>query len=395
MLLNVSLNMKTTKQSKIAMKKKKLLFIAITITALASLTSCGDESTQAQAANQPQALPFPVTAVPTKTVTGYSSYPANIEGIVNSEVRAKVSGYITDVLVDEGEKVRKGQVLFKLETQSLDQDAQAAKANVNAAQVEVDKLKPLVEKNIISNVQLETAKAKLQQAKSSYNSILANIGYGNIKSPVDGYVGAIRLREGALVSPTSQQPLTTVSDISKVYAYFSMNETDYLNFIQGTSGSSIEEKIDSLPAVKLKLANGSMYEQEGKIETINSQINQSTGSISFRAEFDNPSRILTNGNSGSIMIPDTYTNAVVVPQEMTFEQQGNVLVYKLGANDSVTAQALGIEATINNYYVVNNGVKEGDTIVASGVGKIRGKTKIKPQPVQFDSVAKPIEKVFQ
>lgn len=393
--MNVSLNMKTTKQSKIAMKKKKLLFIAITITALASLTSCGDESTQAQAANQPQALPFPVTAVPTKTVTGYSSYPANIEGIVNSEVRAKVSGYITDVLVDEGEKVRKGQVLFKLETQSLDQDAQAAKANVNAAQVEVDKLKPLVEKNIISNVQLETAKAKLQQAKSSYNSILANIGYGNIKSPVDGYVGAIRLREGALVSPTSQQPLTTVSDISKVYAYFSMNETDYLNFIQGTSGSSIEEKIDSLPAVKLKLANGSMYEQEGKIETINSQINQSTGSISFRAEFDNPSRILTNGNSGSIMIPDTYTNAVVVPQEMTFEQQGNVLVYKLGANDSVTAQALGIEATINNYYVVNNGVKEGDTIVASGVGKIRGKTKIKPQPVQFDSVAKPIEKVFQ
>lgn len=377
------------------MKKKQLLFIAISITALASLSSCGDENSQAQAASQPQVQPFPVTEVPTKTVTGYSSFPANIEGIVNSEVRAKVSGYITDVLVDEGQKVRKGQVLFKLETQSLDQDAQAAKANVNAAQVEVDKLKPLVEKNIISEVQLETAKAKLQQAKSGYNSIMANIGYANIKSPVDGYVGSIRLREGALVSPTSQQPLTTVSDISKVYAYFSMNETDYLDFIQNTSGKDIQEKIDSLPAVKLKLANGSMYEQEGKIETINSQINESTGAISFRAEFDNPGRVLTNGNSGSIMIPDTYKDAVVVPQEMTFEQQGNVLVYKLGANDSVTAQAIGIKATINNYYVVKDGVKEGDTIVASGVSKIRGKTKIKPQPVKFDSVAKPIEKVFQ
>src|SRR5690554_1221278 len=189
----------------------------------AVLASCGNKQAGPNQANARPALSIPVTDVQNRTVTSYITYPTNIEGIVNSEVRAKISGYITDVLVDEGQRVKKGQVLFKLETQSLTQDAAAAKANVNAAQVEVDKLVPLVEKNIISQVQLETAKAKLEQAKSSYSSIAANIGYGTIVSPVDGYVGEIRIRKGALISPTNQTALTTVTDISSVYAYFSMN----------------------------------------------------------------------------------------------------------------------------------------------------------------------------
>src|SRR5690606_33981940 len=153
------------------------------------------------------------------------------------------------VLVDAGQKVRKGQVLFKLETQSLSEDAAAAQANVNAAQVEVDKLIPLVEKNIISSAQLETAKAKLPQARSSYNSIVANIGYATIRSPVDGYVGAINLREGALVSPTSTIPLTTVADIEKIYAFFSLNEKQYLDFIQNAPGKDLDEKIKNMPKV--------------------------------------------------------------------------------------------------------------------------------------------------
>jgi len=361
-----------------------------------SFTSCGgDQNSQAQAAPGNQVMPYPVTEVPTKTLTGYTSYPVSIEGIVNSEVRAKVTGYITDVLVDEGAKVKKGQLLFKLETQSLNQDAEAAKANVNAAQVEVDKLKPLVEKNIISEVQLETAKAKLQLAKSNYNSITANIGYANIKSPVDGYVGSIRLREGALVSPTSQAPLTTVSDISKVYAYFSLNESDYLNFLQNNKGETVEEKIGNMPKVQLKLANGTMYNEEGKIETINSQVNENTGTVSFRAIFDNPARLLTNGNSGKVLIPETYENAVVVPQESTFEQQGNILVYKLGKNNKVNSSIIKVITSIDNLYIVESGVEKGDSIVAKGLAKLRPETEIKPQPTPFDSVAKPIEQVFR
>lgn len=368
----------------------KLLIVSI---GLISLASCGEGKDQ-NAAQAAQPKPYPVYEVPTKTVTGFTTYPASIEGIVNSEVRAKVSGYITKVLVDEGEQVKAGQILFKLETQSLSQDAAAAKANVNAAQVEVDKLKPLVEKNIISSVQLETAKAKLQQAQSGYNGILANIGYANIKSPVDGYVGSIRKREGALISATDQEPLTTVSDISKVYAYFSMNESDYLDFIQDAEGATIQDKIDNIPAVRLKLANGSLYDQEGKIQTINSVINTNTGSISFRAIFDNPSRLLTNGNSAILEIPKTYKDVLVVSQESTYEQQGNTLVFKLQNNDSVVSSIVKVKAEVDNLYVIESGVEQGDSVVAKGADKLRSGTRISPQPVAFDSVAKPLEKVF-
>lgn len=354
--------------------------------------SCGDDKENQMAAQQP--MPYPVYEVPTKTVTAFTTYPASIEGIVNSDVRAKVSGYVTKVLVDAGEKVKAGQILFKLETQSLSQDADAAKANVNAAQVEVDKLKPLVEKNIISSVQLETAKAKLQQAKSGYNAILANIGYANIKSPVDGYVGAINKREGALVSPGDQIPLTTVSDISEIYAFFSMNEKDYLDFIQETEGATVQDKIANIPAVRLRLANGSLYEQEGKIETINAVVNANTGSISFRAKFDNPSLLLTNGNSAKVEIPKIYENVIVVSQESTFEQQGNYQIFKLMANDSVVSSTIKVKAQVDNLYVVESGVEAGDSVVAKGADKLRTGTKIKPQPVAFDSVAKPLEKVF-
>ena len=357
------------------------------------LLSCGNNEQNQQVPQGP--MPFQVTSIPLKTVTGYTVYPTSIEGINNSDVRAKISGYITEVLVDEGQKVKKGQTLFRLETQSLSQDAAAAKANVNAAQVEIEKLKPLVEKNIISNVQLETAKAKLQQAKSAYNSIGANIDYGTIKSPVDGYVGEIRLRKGTLVSPSSQEPLTTVSDISKVYAYFSMNERDYLDFIQNSEGKDIESKIKNLQKVTLVLANGKDYDVEGTIETINSQVNAKTGSISFRAVFDNAARLLTNGNSGKIKIPKTYKDAVVVPKEATYEQQGSTYVYKIAQNDMAVATRIGILADVDNVYVVSEGLKTGDKIVAKGVAKLRGDTAIKPMEIPFDSVAKPIEKVFR
>lgn len=358
-------------------------------------SSCGDSKNPQAAMAGPQTPTLPVVSVPTKTVTAYTTYPASIEGIVNSQVNAKISGYITDVLVDEGQKVKKGQTLFRLETQTLSQDAAAARANVNAAQVEVDKLKPLVEKNIISNVQLETAKAKLQQAKSSYNSIAANIDYGNIKSPVDGYVGSINLRKGALVSPSSQVPMTTVSDISKVYAYFSMNEKEYLDFIQNAEGKTIEEKIKKLPKVRLVLANGSLYEEEGTIETINSQVNANTGSVSFRAVFDNPSRILTNGNSGKIQVPKVYTDALVVPQEATYEQQGSIYVYKVAEDGMATSTKIETTAEVENLYVVASGLQKGDKIVAKGANKLRGNSKINPQEMPFDSIAKPIEKVFR
>ncbi|CAM1339277.1 efflux RND transporter periplasmic adaptor subunit [Tenacibaculum aestuarii] len=374
---------------------RKTRIYGITILGIVVMTFTGCKKEQQQVPNQQRALPLAVIAVPQKNVTAYTSYPTTIEGTVNSEVRAKVSGYIQKVLVDEGQKVRKGQALFKLETQSLSQDAGAAKANVNAAQVEVEKLKPLVEKNIISPVQLETAKAKLAQAKSAYNSVVANIGYATVRSSVDGYVGAIPYREGSLVSATSAKPLTTVASIKKVFAYFSMNETEYLNFLQQTEGKTLQEKIKNFPKVELVLANGQAYEEKGTIETVTGQIDAKTGTVSFRAVFDNPNRLLTNGNSGTIKIPKLYEEALVVPQSATYEQQGQTYVYSVGENNTANSTLITVKDKNDMLYVVGSGIKKDDLIVVKGIGKLRNGMPVEPQKVAFDSIVKPIKPLFQ
>ncbi|HLV69962.1 MAG TPA: efflux RND transporter periplasmic adaptor subunit [Xanthomarina sp.] len=373
------------------MTKFKILSIAILGVALL-FTSCKQE---VQQASQQQALPLAVAKVPQKNVTAYTTYPTAIEGTINSEVRAKVSGYIQKVLVDEGQRVKKGQVLFKLETQSLSQDAEAAKSRVNVAQVEVNKLKPLVEKNIISEVQLETAKANLAQAKSTYRSIAANIAYATVTSPVDGFVGAIPYREGSLVSATSAKPLTTVASIEKVFAYFSMNETDYLNFIQQTKGKTLQDKIENFPKVELILANGQAYDQTGIIETVTGQIDTNTGTVSFRAVFNNPNMFLTNGNSGTIKIPKQYQNALVVPQSATFEQQGQTFVYTVGEDNTAKATLITIEDKTDLFFIVDSGVKAGDLIILKGIGKLRNGMPIVPQESEFDSIVKQLKPLFQ
>jgi membrane fusion protein (multidrug efflux system) len=329
-----------------------------------------------------------------RTVTSYKSYPANIEGVVNSEVRAKVSGYITNVLVDAGQPVKRGQLLFRLETQSLNQEAAAGKANVYAAQVEVDKLKPLVEKDIISNVQLETAKARLEQAKSTYNSVTANIGYAEIRSPVDGILGSINFRKGALISPQDQLPLTRVSTIENVYAYFAMNEKDFLSFITATAGSSMEAKIKNLPKVKLILANGQEYETEGTIETISGDIDPGTGTVTFRAIFANPAGLLRKGSSGTITVPQVFEDALIVPALSTYEQQGKTFVYTV-QGDSLVASALTILSQTGNMYVVSDGVEAGTLILAKGANKVKPGTKIIPEEVAMDSILTSFNTVFK
>lgn len=355
--------------------------------------SCKESNPGQQTAMGP--LSIPVVEVAIKNVSGFTSYPTSIEGTINSKVRAKVAGYITDVLVDEGQAVKKGQLIFKLETQSLSQDAGAAEANVSAAQVEVDRLEPLVAKGIIGKVQLETAEARLAQAQASYNSIAANVDYANIKSPVDGYVGAIPFRLGALVSPNDPTPLTTVSAIDSVYAFFALNERDYLNFLQTTPGKNLSEKIENFPPVELRMVNGTIYEEKGKIETVTGQVSTSTGTVSFRASFPNPNRLLANGNSGSIMIPKTYKDATVVPESSTFEQQGRVYVYQVQGDTMAVTSSIVVTDRVENLIVIGSGIEAGEKIVAQGVGKLRNNTPIVPEPVCFDSIANTLNVVFK
>ena len=200
---------------------KVLIFSSIALFAV----GCKNGNQQASGAMGPTEKVLPTITVGEQSTTSNLSFPVNIEGVVNSPVQAKISGYITKVLVDEGQTVRQGQPMFQLETQTLNQSAASAKAQVEVARVEVNRLLPLVEKNIVSKVQLETAQANLQRAQAAYNEVASNIGFAVVKAPVNGVVGAIQYREGALVT-ANNTVLTTVSDVKDVYAYFSMNEKD-------------------------------------------------------------------------------------------------------------------------------------------------------------------------
>lgn len=408
--------------------KNKLIIVSL---ALLSVISCKKKEEKKQ--EGPKEVP--VVEVQQRNVTGYQSFPASIQGRVNNDVRAKIQGYITQVLVDEGQYVTKGQPLFRLETNTLNQSADAARAGigaaqsgvaaakanvsaaqaaVNASQVEVNKLIPLVQKNIISAVQLETAKANLSraqaqlaqaqaaqaqaaagvsQASANYKGVQANIDYSVIRAPISGVLGKLPFRVGSLVGPNDPTPLTTVSDTSGIFAYFSMNEREYLDFLENAYGATVPEKLRNMPMVELELANGSLYGEKGKIEAVTGQIDPTTGTIQFRVSFTNASKLLSNGNSGTIKVPKLYDKALVVPESATFEQQGLVYVFKV-EKDTAKNVMIGVTDRVNNLVVVKDGIKKGEKIVAQGVGTLKPGTAVKPKPANFDEIVNAIKPIF-
>ncbi len=374
------------------------------------LASCGgnkDEKAKAAAAAAAQPQAYPIFAVATQSTTLDSDYPATIEGIQDIDIRPKVDGFIEKIYVDEGAVVKKGQLLFKINAPQYEQQvrtAQAsissAEANVNAAQLQVNKTKPLVDKDIISKYELEAAqltlqtrKAALAQAKAELVNAQVNLGYTNITSPVDGVVGSIPFKTGSLVSPSTTQPLTTVSNISKVYAYFSLNEKQLLDFANNYKGKTLAAQMKNIPAVSLILADGTTYAQNGKIESINGQINTSTGSASLRATFPNPTAILKSGASAAVRIPQHIEDVILIPQKSTMDLQGKKFVYLLGDSAKVTSTEIGImENTKGKFYVVTKGLKAGDKIVLEGFQSLKNGTMIKPQAFNADSIYAEVKK---
>jgi len=363
--------------------KNRLLLSALA--AFSLLASCGKKQEQAPAQAGP--MPFPVQTVTRQDAVVNEEYTANLEGQQNVEIRPKVNGFIQKIYVDEGQEVKKGQLLFKLETQTLNQDAAAAKAAVNAAQVEVDRLKPLVDRKIISNVQLETAKAGLAQAKAAYGSVAASISYGTITSPVNGVVGALPFKEGALVSSTMEQPLTTVSDTRVMRAYFAMNEKQMLTFTKTFPGASLEAKLKNTPAVSLVLVDGSEYAQKGRLQAVQGLVNATTGTTQFRAEFANPQAILRSGSNGVVRIPVQHDNAIVVPQNAVFDMQGKQMIYVVGKDNTVKSKVLTIATTSGKNFIVSEGLEEGEVIVVEGASKLKDGMAIVPQPVKEEAPA--------
>lgn len=368
---------------------------------IAALYGCGSSvANENIGAAPPQQLP--VLTVATAPATTYTEYSTALEGKVNVEIRPQVEGYLEKIYVDEGAYVKQGQPLFKINDHIYNEQLNNAKssfagalANVQKAKVEVDRLTPLVENQVISEIQLKTAKAAYEaavaaaeQAKAQVGNAQINAGYTFIKAPVSGYVGRFPYKTGSLVGNGESQPLTLLSDVSEIYAYFSLSEPDFIAFKNQFPGNTIEEKVKQVPPVELVLADNSVYAEKGKIGTVEGQFDKTMGAITFRATFPNKGGVLRSGNTGKIRIPKLLNSVVIIPQEATFEVQDKVFVFAVNDSNKVASKPIVISGKTSSYYFVENGIKPGEKIVLSGTGNLREGTAIVPQPVSIDSLFK-------
>jgi len=328
------------------------------------------------------------------SVTVHKKFPATIEGQQVIEIRPMINGYISQILVNEGESVRKGQVLFRIKNPQYEQAVVSARANVNSAEagvnsaaIEVEKVKPLVEKGIVSNYRLQSAeltleakKADLEEAKATLANAEANLGYTVINAPQDGIIGTIPYKVGALVTSSSAEALTKLSDISNVIAYFSWNEKQLLDLLEGTTGRSLDEKIKNIPAATLVLANGSEYSEKGKVEMASGLISTETGSATFKAVFPNKNGLIRSGSSATVSIPENIDSVLVVPQSATYELQDRRFIYKVKTDNKVTAVTFkSVPSDDAQSFLVTDGLHAGDKIVTEGVVSLRDGATIIPK----------------
>ncbi|WP_300702980.1 efflux RND transporter periplasmic adaptor subunit [Bacteroides sp.] len=361
--------------------KSRLVLLAFCL----SLFSCGQGDKTA--GKVPECA---VIAVQSSSASLTNSYPATIKGKQDVEIRPMVSGFITKLNVDEGSIVRKGQSLFIIDPVQYQAAVNVAKANVETAkaalstqQLTVNNKRELNKKQIISDYDLQMAenqllqsKANLAQAEAQLINAKNNLSYTNVTSPSDGVVGVIPFRVGSLVSPSSTTPLTTVSDISQMFVYFSMTEKQLLNLTR--EGGSIKEILEKMPPVRLQLIDGTMYADSGRVETISGVIDQSTGAVSMRATFPNMRNILRSGGTANVVFPNQLENIILVPQSATIEIQDKKFVYVAqGDNTLKTTEITVYPLNDGKYYLVTAGLKPGDKIVIEGVQNLKDGQAIK------------------
>lgn len=334
------------------------------------------------------ALSLPVIKVDTTTAITIKDYIGNIEGKVNVEIRPQVEGTLEKIFVDEGAFVREGQALFQINPQPYQEvlnnmvaTENVEKAKLKNAKLEIDRLKPLIDNEVIAQVQLETAKANYEIARASLAKASAavasaqiNLDYTIIKAPVSGYIGRMPKRIGNLVSKGDKEPLTVLSDVSEVYVYFGMSESDFLYFTKDAKRNSDEAKITSsgliLPEVSLILADGQEYAEKGKVDMVNGQVNRNTGSISLRASFPNSKDVMRSGNTGTIKLQETKVGVILIPQEVTTSIQDKIFVYLMDSEDKVKLQSIEVDGVSGGNYIVSNGLTIGDRVIKTGFDKL-------------------------
>lgn len=334
---------------------------------------------------------FAVVTLAPSEVNLNTTYPATIKGVQDVEIRAKVAGNIVRQFVDEGAFVNAGQALFEIDPtqyRAAVEQAQAAvnvsKANIATQELTVQNKKMLREKEIVSQYDLDVAtnqlqmmRAQLSQAQAALINAKDQLSFCTVRATSSGVVGSIPFRVGALVSSATAEPLTTVSNLSQMYAYFSMTEKQLLEMTRNSGGTN--GALRDMPAVELVLADGSTYSETGKVNSVSGIIDASTGSVKMRATFNNPNRILRSGATGLVKFPVRRTNAIVIPQKATYEIQDKRFVYVVNTQNRV--KAVEIQTLVQNdgkNFVVISGVKAGDRIVVEGVSKLRNDMEIKP-----------------
>ena len=318
-----------------------------------------------------------------------SSYSASIRGRQDIDIYPQVSGTIEKLCVTEGQKVRRGQSLFiidqvpyKAALKTATANVEAARAALGTAELTYKSNKELYAQKVVSEFSLKTAensyltaKAQLSQAEAQEISARNNLSYTEVKSPSDGVVGALPYRAGALVSPSLPQPLTTVSDNSDMYVYFSMTENQLLALTR--QYGSMDEALKNMPQAELRLNDNSVYDKKGTIESISGVIDRQTGTVVARVVFPNESRLLHSGASGTVVVPTTYKNCIVIPQEATVQLQDKTVVYKVVDGKAVSALITVAGINDGREYVVLDGLEVGDEIVSTGAGLLREGTQVK------------------
>lgn len=367
------------------MKKQFLIVMVFALATSALFTGCKQEQETAKKRTRE----YNAMVLSTATRKLYSTYSASIRGKQDVDIRTKVQGYITDIKVKEGSIVRQGQTLFVIDQvpyqaalATAEANVDVSKAQVDAAELSAKSKEILFEENIISDFDLRmartnlaSAKAQLAQARANELTATNNLSYTLVKSPVDGVVGTLPFRIGTLVSPSDSTPMTSVSDNSEMYVYFSMSESQVLSLKR--QHGALENALQELPAVELQLSDGTIYSEKGVIEAISGIIDPITGSVTLRAKFPNKKRLLISGGSGTIILPHRQEGCVVIPQSATYEVQDKVYAYKV-ENGVAKATIIGVfEISNGKEYIVESGLIEGDTIVTDGIGILRNDTPVK------------------
>ena len=358
------------------MKMKRMMTLAAIA---ATLVSCGGGGGRPQFGDNE----FPVTAVGTSSADMQSTYPATIKGVQDVEIRPKATGFIMQINVKEGQTVGAGQVLFVIDNETAQQQVRQAQAAVNTAQQQCntakltyDNSKKLHESRVIGDFELQTsqnsyevAEAQLAQAQAALASAKEQLSYCYVKSPAAGVVGTLPFKKGALVS--SSNVLTTVSNNSSMEVYFSVTEKAAMQ-LQAAG-------LQSLPSVKLLLADGSTYGHEGKVTKMSGVIDQATGSVQLIALFQNPQRILKSGGVGTIVIPRQATDAIIIPQSCVSEVQDKKFIYLLGNDNKVKYSEIKVDPQNDGLnFIVTDGLKAGDKYVTNGITKLSDGMEIKP-----------------